>query len=294
MAVVETVESEAHRAFHEHRGLLQAVAYRVLGRAADAEDVVQEAWLRWSRVDALEVADAEGYLVRVTTRLAIDRLRSAQARRESYVGPWLPEPLLTGPDVADDVALADTVSTAMLLILESLSPLERAVFVLREAFGYAYAEIGDIVGRDEAAVRQTARRARAHVEDRRTRYDTDPAVRRRVTLRFLEASAGGDLASMLEVLAPGVTLVSDGGGLAPAPRKTIHGAETVARAFATFARRLPEQLTTELVDVNGGPAIVAYSAGTPVSVLVLHLVDGAVDAIHLITNPEKLTGVQPA
>ncbi|WP_328619485.1 RNA polymerase sigma factor SigJ [Streptomyces sp. NBC_00354] len=289
-----TAESEAHRVFHEHRGLLHAVAYRVLGRAADAEDVVQEAWLRWSRVNAEQVADAEGYLVRVTTRLAIDRLRSARARRESYVGPWLPEPLLTGPDVADDVALADTVSTAMLLILESLSPLERAVFVLREAFGYAYAEIGDIVGRDEAAVRQTARRARAHVEDRRTRYDTDLAVRRRVTQRFLEASSGGDVASMLEVLAPGVTLVSDGGGLAPAPRKAIQGAELVAHAFATFTRRLPEQLGIELVEVNGGPGIVAYSAGIPVTVLVLHLVDGAVDTIHLIANPEKLTGMRAA
>jgi RNA polymerase sigma-70 factor, ECF subfamily len=277
--------------FDQHRRRLVGVAYRVLGRVSDAEDVVQDAWLRWSTVDPAGVADPEAYLVRVTTRLAIDRLRSAQARRESYVGPWLPEPMLTSADVADDVALADSVSTAMLVVLEALSPLERAVFVLREAFGYPHAEIAEIIGRSEAAVRQIAKRARDHVDSRRTRYDTDEATRRKVTEGFLAACVGGDLDRMMGLLAPEVTLVSDGGGLAPAPRKAIHGYELVARALITFAGRMPPEPTTHLVRLNDGPGIVVRSAGTPVAAISLHLVDGRVQTIHLVSNPEKLTGL---
>ncbi|UWZ55738.1 RNA polymerase sigma factor SigJ [Dactylosporangium aurantiacum] len=280
--------------FDAHRQKLNAVAYRVLGRVGDVEDVVQDTWLRWSGVDPATVEDPEAYLVRVTTRLAIDRLRSAQARRERYVGPWLPEPMLTTPDVAERVALDDSVSTAMLLVLESLSPLERAVFVLREAFGYSHAEIAGFVGRSEASVRQTAARARAHVEAHRVRYDTDLATRTAVTERFLAACAGGDLRELLAVLAPGVELVSDGGGLAPAPRKVIEGLELVARALLTFAGRLPEAPGIRLVHLNGGPAIVVDSAGVPSAAVVLHLVDGLVRAIHLIANPEKLGGVPAA
>lgn len=283
---------EAARIFDRHRGLLRAVAYRVLGRTGDTEDIVQETWLRWSGVNTAEVADSEGYLVRVATRLAIDRLRSAQSRREFYVGPWLPEPMLTSPDIADGVATADSVSTAMLLVLEALSPLERAVFVLREAFGYSYGEIGGIVGRSEAAVRQTARRAREHVEDRRTRYDTDQATRRRATESFLAAATGGDLGTLMEILAPDVTLVSDGGGLAPAPRRAVRGAELVARALVTFAGRMPEDPSADVVQVNGGPGIVVRSGSTPVVVIILHLVDGVVETVHLISNPEKLTGLR--
>ncbi|MEV0568668.1 RNA polymerase sigma factor SigJ [Dactylosporangium sp. NPDC050588] len=279
--------------FDEHRGRLKAVAYRVLGRVGDVEDVVQDAWLRWSTVDPATVDDPEAYLVRVTTRLAIDRLRSAQARREHYVGPWLPEPMLTSPDVAERVALADSVSTAMLLVLESLSPLERAVFVLREAFGYSHAEIASFVGRSEVSVRQTAARARAHVEEHRVRYDTDLATRTEVTQRFLAACAGGDLRRLVEVLAPGVELVSDGGGLAPAPRKVIAGLELVAGALLTFAGRLPEAPSIAVEDLNGGPAIVVYSAGTPAVAVFLYLVDGLVRSIHLVSNPEKLSGIPP-
>jgi RNA polymerase sigma-70 factor (ECF subfamily) len=277
--------------FDRHRGKLAAVAYRVLGRVGDVEDVVQDTWLRWSGVDPATVEDPEAYLVRVTTRLAIDRLRSAQARREQYVGPWLPEPMLTSPDVADQVALADSVSTAMLLVLESLSPLERAVFVLREAFGYSHAEIAGFVGRSEVSVRQTAARARAHVEEHRVRYDTDLATRTAVTERFLAACAGGDLRELIAVLAPGVELVSDGGGLAPAPRKVIEGLDLVSRALLTFAGRLPESPSIRLEQVNGGPAIVVYSAGVPSTAVILHLVDGLVRSIHLIANPQKLAGL---
>ncbi|MCO5998884.1 RNA polymerase sigma-70 factor [Actinoallomurus rhizosphaericola] len=292
MTTIDT--AEATRIFDEHRDRLHAIAYRLLGRTGDAEDVVQDSWLRWSDVDVAEVTDPEAYLVRVVTRLAIDRLRSAQARHERYTGSWLPEPLVTGPDVADEVALAATVSTAMLVLLESLSPLERAVFVLREAFGYSYAEIAAMVERSEASVRQTARRAREHVERRRVRYDTDRATRAEVTERFLAAAAGGALAELMEVLAPDVTLVSDGGGKAPAPRRPILGAEAVARALVTFAGRMPPEPRVEIAEVNGGPGIVVYSGETPAVVLTLHLSDGAVHLIHLVSAPDKLTGLRPA
>jgi RNA polymerase sigma factor (sigma-70 family) len=277
--------------FNEHRSLLNAVAYRVLGRWSDAEDVVQDAWLRWSTVDVEQVENAEGYLVRVTTRLAIDRLRSAASRRETYVGPWLPEPILTAPDHADDVARSESVSLAMLLVLESLSPLERAVFVLHEAFGYSHSEIATIIERSPESVRQTASRAREHVSRGRRRYDTDKATRRKVTESFMSASTGGDLVSLMEVLAPDVRLVCDGGGLAPAPRTAIEGIELVARALVTFGGRMPQEPRVVVTEVNGGPGVVIYSADTPVVVIVLHLVDGRAQEIHLISNPEKLTAV---
>src|SRR5215212_8006688 len=202
------------RVFNEHRDLLISVAYRILGSVTDAEDAVQETYLRWSKVDPSQVSNSRAFLVRVTTRFAIDRLRRAKARRESYVGPWLPEPILTGRDVAEDVALAESVSVAMLVVLETLSPLERAVFVLREAFGMPYAEIADILGRKEDAVRQLGRRARDHVQERRSRFDTDESEQRRVTERFLEATSTGNLDALMAVLSPGVTLVADGGGRA--------------------------------------------------------------------------------
>jgi RNA polymerase sigma-70 factor (TIGR02957 family) len=288
-AVLEPPEAE--RLFGEHRGLLQAVAYRVLGSVTGAEDVVQDAWLRWSRVDTAGINDAEGYLVRVATRLAIDRLRSARARREFYVGPWLPEPMLTSPDIAEAVVLADSVSTAMLLVLEALSPMERAVFVLREAFGYSYAEIAGFVERSESTVRQIARRAKAAVGARRHRYDTDQATRQQATERFLAAAIGGDIKALMEVLAPEVTLVSDGGGITAAPRKTIRGLEWVARALVTFAKRKPEDAKAQVLQINGGPGIVIFSRRTPILAITLHLVDGFIETVHVVSNPEKLTGV---
>src|SRR5215216_4540623 len=217
------------RVFDEHRDLLISVAYRILGSVTEAEDTVQEAWLRWCKVDLAEVSNPRAFLVRVTTRLAIDRLRRVKARRESYVDPWLPEPVLTGYDVAEDVALAESVSMAMLVVLETLSPLERAVCVLREAFGMPYAEIGEVIGRKEEAVRQLARRARNHVRERGARFETDQETRRHVTERFLEAAVGGDVEALMEILAPGVTLVGDGGRRARAPRRPVHGADNVAR-----------------------------------------------------------------
>jgi RNA polymerase sigma-70 factor (TIGR02957 family) len=296
---------DAADVFDEHRGLLVSVAYRVLGSVTDAEDAVQEAWLRWSRVDHSEINDPRAFLVRVTTRLALDRLRRVKARRESYVGPWLPEPILTRQDVAEDAAMAESVSMAMLVVLETLSPLERAVFVLREAFGMPHAEIADVLGRKEEAVRQLARRARAHVRERRTRFDADQTEQRRVTERFLEAATGGDLEALMAVLSPGVTLVADGGGKALAPRRPVRGADKVARFLVAVtneeqtARFLESvgsgpsgEVRVHLAQVNGGPGVVITAGGEPISALVLDVSGGLVQTIHLVANPEKLVGVR--
>lgn len=291
--------------FDEHRGLLVSVAYRVLGSVTDAEDAVQEAWLRWSGVDHAEVVDPRAFLVRVTTRLAIDRLRRAKTRRESYVGPWLPEPVLTRQDPAEDAAMAESVSMAMLVVLETLSPLERAVFVLREAFGMPYAEIADVLGRKEEAVRQLARRARDHVLERRTRFDADRNEQRRVTERFLEAATNGDLEALMAVLSPGVTLVADGGGKALAPRRPVQGAEKVARFLvaivgevqtARFLRSVGSEPSGEVrvhvAQVNGETGVVITAGDEPISALVLEVSDGLVRTIRLVANPEKLAGVR--
>ena len=293
--------------FDEHRGLLVSVAYRVLGSVTDAEDAVQEAWLRWSSVDPSEIDDPRAFLVRVTTRLAIDRLRRAKARRESYVGPWLPEPILTGRDLAEDAAMAESVSMAMLVVLETLSPLERAVFVLREAFGMSHSEIAEVLGRKEEAVRQLARRARDHVRERRIRFDADQTEQRRVTERFLQATSNGDLEALMEVLSPGVTLVADGGGRALAPRRPVRGADKVARFLVAVAKeeqtaRFLQSVGSEpsaevrvhLAQVNGGPGVVITAGGEPITALVLDVSEGLVQTVRLVANPEKLAGVRAA
>ena len=297
---------DAVRVFDGQRSLLVSVAYRILGSVSDAEDAVQETYLRWSKVDPAQVSNPRAFLVRVTTRLAIDRLRRAKTRRETYVGPWLPEPILTGRDVAEDVALAESVSMAMLVVLETLSPLERAVFVLREAFGLRYAEIADILGRKEEAVRQLGRRARDHVREHRSRFDTDESEQRRVTERFLEATSTGDLEALVAVLSPEVTLVADGGGRALAPRRPIRGADKVARfllavateeRIARFLRSVGSEpivadLRVRVAPVNGGPGILVVSGDKPISALVLDVSEGVVRTIHLVANPEKLAGVR--
>jgi len=295
------------RTFDEHRDLLLSVAYRVLGSVTDAEDAVQEAWLRWSSVDPSEIDDPRAFLVRVTTRLAIDHLRRAKARRESYVGPWLPEPVLTGREPAEDAAMAESVSMAMLVVLETLSPLERAVFVLREAFGMPHSEIAEVLGRKEEAVRQLARRARDHVRERRIRFDADQTEQRRVTERFLQAVSNGDLEALMEVLSPGVTLVADGGGRALAPRRPVRGADKVARFLvavaneeqtARFLHSVGSDPSAEVrvhpTQVNGGPGVVITAGGEPITALVLDVSEGLVQTVHLVANPEKLAGVRAA
>lgn len=291
-------------AFEQHRRLLFTVAYQMLGSVADAEDVVQDAWLRWSATDRADVADPRAYLVRITSRLALDRLGSARSRRESYVGPWLPEPLLTGgtpvagaappPDPDDAAALGDQVSLALLVVLETLSPTERAVFVLREVFGLPVVEVAAILGRSEAAVRQTAHRAREHVQARQPRFDTDRATQRLATERFLAACAGGDVEALLAALAPDVVLVTDGGGRAKAARRPIVGAEKVARfLLATTAQGLSiPGLHVEVAEVNGAPGVVAWVGGAPYMTISLVLVDGLVEQVLVVRNPDKLAGLQ--
>ncbi|MFE1046354.1 RNA polymerase sigma-70 factor [Streptomyces olivaceus] len=279
--------------FEEHRPVLLGVAYRMLGRLADAEDVVQEAWLRWSGADRSAVREPRGYLVRVATRLAVDRLRQIKSRGETYVGPWLPEPCVTHfgnavPDTAEQAVLADSVSLAVLVVLESLSPLERAVFVLREAFGYPYVEIAGMLERGEPAVRRLAGRARRHVDERRPRYDVDPAQRRDLTERFLAAAAGGDLAALLELLAPDVRLVGDSGGKSRAPLRELEGSDKVARFLQGAARKSVPDLTHRLLEINGGPALLVLSGGTPDSVFQLDVSGGRVQAVYIIRNPDKL------
>ncbi|WP_405875115.1 RNA polymerase sigma-70 factor [Streptomyces sp. NBC_00005] len=287
-----TTETETD-VFEEHRPVLLGVAYRMLGRVADAEDVVQEAWLRWSGADRGDVREPRGYLVRITTRLAIDRLRQVKARKEAYVGPWLPEPYATDfgeavPDTAERAALTDSVSLAVLVVLESLSPLERAVFVLREAFGYPYAEIGAMLDRGEAAVRQLAGRARKHVEERRPRYEVDPDRRRELTERFLAAAGDGDLEGLMALLAPDVRLVGDSGGKSKAPLRILESADKVGRFLVGAAQKgVPDQ-SYRFMELNGGLAVVVLSEGKPDSVFQVDVFEGRIQAVYIIRNPDKL------
>ena len=280
---------EATEAFVAHRNLLFTVAYEMLGSAADAEDVLQETWLRWAGVDLGVVRDRRAYLVRITTRQALLRLRTLGRRRESYVGPWLPEPLLTTPDVAEDVELADSVSMAMLLVLETLGPTERAVFVLREVFSLDYDEIAEAVGKSPAAVRQIAHRARAHVAARRPRGGVSQAQTRDAIEAFRQAIETGDLQHLLDILAPDVVMLGDGGGLARAVPKPIVGADKVARVLASGAGLLTGAATLLPVQVNGYPALIIRLAGETDTVLALRVDDGLVTGLYAVRNPEKLS-----
>ena len=276
--------------FEALRPLLFTVAYEMLEVAADAEDVVQEAWLRWSEVDRSTVRDERAYLVRVVTRLALNRLRTLSRRRESYVGPWLPEPLLTAPDVADDVVLAESVSTAMLLVLQTLTPLERAVFVLREVFDVPYDEIADAVERTPAAVRQVAHRAREHVAARRPRQRVRREEHAVVLERFRAASATGDVGALVSVLAPDVLLVTDGGGLRKAALRPILGRDKVLRFLEAVT---PKDVVLDLqpVSVGGQSGLVVLVDGEVDAVITIDVVDGVVGSLYFVRNPEKLTGL---
>ena len=275
--------------FTEHRGLLFTVAYEMLGSTADAEDVLQESWLRWKDVLSDEVRDPRAYLVRIVTRQSLNRLRTLQRQRETYVGTWLPEPLVTTPDVAEDVALADSVSFAMLVVLETLSPLERAVFVLREVFGFDYDEIAAATEKEPAAVRQLASRARKHVEARRPRIEL-PENSQEIVAQFFLAASTGQVEPLLELLAPDVVLHTDGGGLKKAALKPIHGASKVAR-FLTAV--LPQDAAVDIGwgTVNGAAALFLYLDGELDAVGTVVAQDGKVKEIYLVRNPEKLTGV---
>jgi RNA polymerase sigma-70 factor (TIGR02957 family) len=286
--------NDLDQVFADHRDLLFSVAYRVLGTAVDAEDAVQDAWLKWSAADRSQVADPKAYLVRIVSNVAMDRLRSAGARRETYVGPWLPEPILT---TTSDAADPDSVSMTLLVVLETLGPLERAVFVLKEAFGFSYAEIGDAVERSEDTVRQAAHRARKHVQARRPRFVADRPRQREVTERFLAAATGGDINTLMGLLAPDVTLWTDGGGKVRQALRPITGATTVATWFAAVGTRPyqgvdPADMTAEVVELNGAPGIVFSGAGRVIATITLDVDDsGHVIAIHNVANPDKLRAV---
>ncbi|MEV2238256.1 RNA polymerase sigma-70 factor [Micromonospora sp. NPDC049891] len=277
--------------FVAHRNLLFTVAYEMLGSAADAEDVLQETWLRWVDVDLGRVRDKRAYLVRITTRQALNRLRTLRRRKEAYVGSWLPEPLLTAPDVAEDVELAESVSMALMLVLETLSPTERAVFVLRDAFEVSYDEIAAAVGRSPAAVRQIAHRARQHVSARRPREVVSPGETRAALESFQRAVETGDLQALLDVLAPEVVLVADGGGVRQAVPRPIVGADKVARMILGGLRKVPGRLTAAATLLNGGPALVVHLDGELDGVLAVRVGKAGIGGIYYVRNPEKLTRV---
>ena len=273
--------------FVAHRSLLFTVAYEMLGSAADAEDVVQESWLRWADVDQSQVREPRVYLIRVVTRQALNRLRTLSRRREEYVGEWLPEPLLTSPDVAEDVELAESVSIAMLTVLETLGPTERAVFVLREVFEMPYGEIAEAIGKSAATVRQTARRAREHVAARRPRVQVSRSEQQAVVERFLAALRTGQLQELMEVMAPDVVLIADGGGLVAAARAPIHGAELVAKLLAR-AHQVGVAFETTPVWLNGAPAGRIEIDGQLAAVSLV-VENGRVTRIYAMANPRKLT-----
>ena len=278
----------ATETFVAHRNLLFTVAYEMLGSAADAEDVLQETWLRWAGVDLETVRDRRAYLVRIATRQALTRLRTLGRRKESYVGPWLPEPLLTAPDVAEDVVLADSVSMAMLLVLETLTPTERAVFVLRDVFDLGYDEIADAVDKTPAAVRQTAHRAREHVAARRPREVVSPAETRHAMEAFQRAADTGDLRELLDLLAPDVVFLGDGGGVARAVLSPVVGATKVAAVLAAGLRRI-DAAALQHVQVNGYPALVLRVDGEPDTVVAVRLDGGLVTGLYAVRNPAKLS-----
>lgn len=273
--------------FHAHRSLLFTVAYEMLGSAADAEDVVQESWLRWADADQSEVRDPRAYLVRIVTRQSLNRLRTVARRREDYVGEWLPEPLLTTPDVADDVELAESVSMAMLTVLETLTPTERAVFVLREVFDVPYEEIAAALEKSAAAVRQTAHRAREHVAARRPRRPVDRSEQQRVVERFLAALSTGDVQGLIEVLAPDVVVVADGGGLVAAARHPITGSAKVVAFLSKFAT-LASTAVVDTVWFNGalgGRIVLDGQLNTVISFVIEH---GRISRMYAVRNPHKL------
>ncbi|GGT45948.1 RNA polymerase sigma-70 factor [Streptomyces purpureus] len=279
----------AEDAFTEQRPLLFTIAYEMLGSAADAEDVLQESYLRWSAVDPATVGHPRAYLVRVVTRQALNHLRAVKARREEYVGAWLPEPIRTAPDVGEDVVLAESVSMAMMLVLETLNPNERAVFVLHDVFGYTHGEIAASIGRTEVAVRQIAHRARQHVHARRRRFEPDSDAAREVVQSFLRAAASGEVQALMDLLAPDVVQISDGGGKVVAARRPITGRADVAH-FVLGVLRTATTATTrvEHTAYNGMPAARFVNDGVLDWLVAFEIDGGRITGLYGIRNPDKL------
>ncbi len=281
--------------FERHRSLLFSIAYRMLGSVADAEDVVQEAYLRWRKAPEAEVRSPKSYLSAVVTRLSIDRLRSARAWRQDYVGPWLPEPLVSNAfeEVAYSTELDESLSMAFLVLLESLNPVERAVFLLREVFDYDYDEISRIVDKSEENCRQIARRARQSVAARRPRFEHSREQEERLTERFVEACTSGDMEGLLGLLSEDVTLWSDGGGKVAAAPYPIYGPERVARFLLGVLRTVPPGFSARPTRVNGRPGVVGYVDGRPTSVVALDVANGRLQGVRIVVNPDKLRAIPP-
>ena len=289
----DEASDEIGQDFEALRPLLFAIAYRMLGSAGDAEDVVQEAYLRYQAADPHSIRSTKAFLTTVVTRLSIDHLKSARRQRESYVGAWLPEPLLTTPgnQPADLAALNDSLSTALLVVLETLNPVERAVFLLHDVFDYDYAAIAEIVGKSEAACRQALHRARAAVRSGRPRFHSTPDEHRLVFTRFLEACAAGDVEGLEAVLAADVTAVSDGGGKASAATRPLHGPKVVAALMLGLFKRAPAGLEYELAEINGRTGLIVRQEGAAVVTFTAEVADGKITAVWAMRNPDKLRGL---
>ncbi len=281
------------RAFNEYRPLLTSIAYRMLGSLADAEDMVQDAFIRWQQASDHDIRSPRAFLVTIVSRLCINYLQSARVRREQYVGPWLPEPLMTSsamPPRTFSMADDDSLSMAFLLVLERLSPVERAVFLLHEVFDYEYREIAGILGQKEPACRQILRRARQHVSQNRPRFETSPQQREKLFHQFLDASSRGDMDGLIALLSDDVVLYADGGGKNAAVPRPIYGAEKVARfVLRAPAKLLSKDLVRRWSNINGQPAIVSYLNGSPHSVFTMEVADGRIRNIYIVVNPEKLS-----
>jgi RNA polymerase sigma-70 factor (ECF subfamily) len=277
--------------FHQYRSLLFSIAYRMLGSVADAEDVLQETFIRWQKSSDEEIRSPRAFLVTVMSRLCINQLQSSRAQREVYIGPWLPEPLLTGPgsDPSEACQVDESLSMAFLVLLERLTPVERAVFLLREVFDYEYSEIAQALGRNEANCRQILRRARQHVADVRPRYDASPQQREELLRQFLDATSHGDLDGLVALLSSDVVLHSDGGGKAAAVPNLVYGRDNVARAILGGLKKLvPKNLVGRIAEINGEPGVVSYIEARPYSVFTMDIAEGRVRNIYIVTNPEKL------
>jgi RNA polymerase sigma-70 factor (ECF subfamily) len=277
--------------FETQRARLMGVGYRILGSVADAEDVLQEAWIRWSGADRSRIGNPEAFLTTVVTRLALDRLRRAKARRETYSGPWLPEPIAADADPEAAAELADTLSMALLVVLETLSPLERAAFVLREVFQVPYAEVAETLGREEAAVRQLVHRARRRVDEGRARFQADRATHTATVQAFVAACASADLEALLKVLSPDVVAIGDGGGVARAPRRPVHGPDKVSRLMLGITAKASPDLAYGFEVFNGRIGIVARRDGRAVAALSFTVTGGKLSTVHVIANPAKLAGL---
>ena len=278
--------------FTHLRPLLFTIAYEILGSTTESDDVLQESYLRWAEVDLAVVTDTKAYLAQLVTRQSLNALRAQSRRREDYVGPWLPEPLLTQEDPSADVVLAESVSMAMLVVLETLSPDERAVFVLREVFGFGHDEIAEALGKSAAAVRQMAHRAREHVQSRRKRYEpVDPKVSNEITMKFFAAAATGDMDGLLGMLAPDVVWTADSDGKVSAARRPVEGAEKVARLILGFVRLAGGEGRVEPAFYNSAPALVLYTGDVLEGVVTFEVADGRITNFYAMRNPEKLTGV---